>query len=359
MSSIKAKSRSNDFKTKKDKIFAFAHRSKSNIIDDIPINSTNIVGSIKDDKYLLTVITETVQQLNQLHSSMIWTITTSPNGKLLAVGGKDGVINIWSIKDGKIETQPLMSYTKHKGGSVTSKQEIFIWSVENGNDIQHLLISDVCMCMKPIIETDQLLIGLLNGLVELWDWKNNKVIMQYDVHHGVTAINCFNDEVSGTMFFVGNLQGSVFILYEYENKMQLVKQLDSKESSVVCGIEVHNTEPLFYVTYSTNKILIYSYKDMALIQRLKGMQIGGYAIKPILHDSKKLLLIGSKDNSLYVFPSTITSSHKKQEMNGFRLNLFVNENSFVVHVIQLPNTSNLLIVDKLGNAAVHSFSYDN
>ena len=267
-----------------------------------------------------------------------------------------------------IKKEPKTVFSKHTGEvlsvtfidnsiicSSSSTKELLLWNATNGNEIQNVTIEDVCLSMKFCQSKKRLLIGLMNGMVQCYSLtKQNKieVYQQYDVHACVTAVDLYTKEEESTTYIIGTINGTVYILYDYDDKMQMVKTSSVKDEVLITDIQTIGGEDLCYITYSNNKIIVYTLPDLGFICKYKGMTTSCSVIKPTLNEDQTVLFIGSKDNNIYAFPHVPSLTKRSVDLMGCKFHLFVTEKKPVLHVSQIPKTQNLLLIDSEGLAAI-------
>jgi hypothetical protein len=149
----------------------------------------------------LTVVSQTKALLNQNlwqvnrldgHTDEVWYIQYSQDGKLLASGGKDGVIHLWdavsgqhkfTLKDHRDSIKEIIF--SHDDQLLASRSEdgmIRLWSVKTGELIDHPINNRKnieakepanSISFSPI--SPILAIGKEDGTVELWDVEKNQL----------------------------------------------------------------------------------------------------------------------------------------------------------------------------------------
>ncbi|ELP89791.1 hypothetical protein EIN_425130 [Entamoeba invadens IP1] len=328
------------------------------------------VGCFKDDHYQVELTMNPQQKLNPFYEDMAWSVALNSEGTLLLVGGKSGKITGYKVSNGVVHKEPQLVFEKHSGEvlsiiflsetlacSSSSNKEIFIWQTTKNtmNNYKKITVDDNCLVLKKG-KDNSVVLGLLNGVLEIWDYVALTKIRSYEIKASITAVEIGHKEKQDGYYYVGTMDGTLIVLFDYDGSLKLVTSLTSKEQAMICHIIAHPVEPLIYVTYSSNKLMVYS-TDVSIgilaVATYKGFYTNGYAVHPTLHPNGKTLFIGSATHGIYVFPFIQFPISKKTEIIGFKNNLFIAEKTPVVHVVFL-NANNALFIDAKGNAAVFS-----
>ncbi|BFU20747.1 WD domain, G-beta repeat containing protein [Entamoeba histolytica HM-1:IMSS-B] len=356
---------------KKSSSEAKIHKSKSMVNIAKPVvMSKQAPGTFKEDKYDLKVTPSAQQQLNNFHKGMVWDYSFNIDGTLLATAGKDGKVMVWEIVDGLVKKEVKTTFTKHTGEIVSvifidnniicsssTTKELFIWNATNGEHIKTISIDDVCLCLKYCKENKRFIAGLLNGQVFCYNTDKYEQIREYNVHCAATAVEIYCEGEEATGYIVGTLEGTILALYDYDDKMQLVKTSSLKEDALISSIIVNVKDRICYVTYANNKVIIYTLMDFDMISRYKGITTNCSSITPSLNNDMTLLFIASKEGGIFVFPNMPVISKKSIDIFGVKLNLFVTDGKPIVHVCCIPKTSNILLIDCEGSASIFTLKY--
>lgn len=140
------------------------------------------------------LLNQNLWQVNRLdgHTDEVWYVQYSQDGKLLASGGKDGVIHLWDAASGQLKftlkdhrasiREIIFSHDDQLLASSSNDGMIRLWSVKTGKLIDHPINNRKnieakepanSISFSPI--SPILAIGKEDGTVELWDVEKNQL----------------------------------------------------------------------------------------------------------------------------------------------------------------------------------------
>jgi guanine nucleotide-binding protein subunit beta-2-like 1 protein len=121
------------------------------------------------------------------HTAFVSTVTVSPDGSLCASGGKDGIVMLWDLNEGK------RLYTLEAGGCIYALQfsptrywlcaatdkNIKVWDLESKIVVKELLpeweprskkaISNFCTCLAWSADGQTLFSGYTDNIIRVWN----------------------------------------------------------------------------------------------------------------------------------------------------------------------------------------------
>jgi len=122
------------------------------------------------------------------HTSVLYTVTISPDGSLCASGGKDGVAMLWDVNDGK-----------------------HLYSLEAGNTINTL-------CFSPC---NYWLCAGTDKSIKVWDLENKKILSELTptkpIKSGIPWCVSLNWSADGRVLFAGATDGNIYV-YEVDRR---------------------------------------------------------------------------------------------------------------------------------------------
>lgn len=272
---------------------------------------------------------------------------------------------VWEICNGLVVKTPVTTFNQHTGEvlsvefidgmrvcSTSSNNEVFIWNALNGEKQAAIEVTDTCMCCTYCADNKRLVLGLLDGTITAYDTVKFERLQSYEVHAPITAVDCVSSEEEGTTYMLGTINGTVYVLYDYDDRMQLVKTTSLKDPCIITSIIINKKEHICYVTCSNSKILVYTTHELGMVARYKGVVTNCMAIRPSLSQDTTLLYVASKDGGVFFFPNSPPPIRKSTDLTGQKVTMFAGEGKRVIHVSQIPNSNNLLVIDEDGGAAV-------
>lgn len=133
----------------------------------------------------------------EAHTSMVHSVTISPDGKIIASGGSDKTIKLWELQSGKLLRQLGRWFSGHSGivdtlafshdGEILASgswdETIKLWSVSTGKQISHLKGHNSCVNSLAFNPNDQILASSsVDSRIKLWQVIDSKEVSNFTGH---------------------------------------------------------------------------------------------------------------------------------------------------------------------------------
>jgi WD40 repeat protein len=180
-------------------------------------------------------------------SSAATSVCFSPNGKLIADAGGDGLLQVWNSKSGIVK----FSFRAHEEAihsisfcptskfiaSASEDGTVKIWDLTSGNQVSFFeLMGEHCYSVSFSPNGEQIAIGSSSSVISLWDVKSGELVSKFFGHKGavrsLTFSNCGNFLSSGA-----------------EDNNVIVWNIESEEK---CHIFEFHEAPVLSVSYSSD-----------------------------------------------------------------------------------------------------------
>ena len=264
----------------------------------------------------------------------IWIMKFNRNHKYLGVGGKDGVLRLWSV-------QALPANDKSPGGqklfgemprlfhghtadildisfskndfilSASSDKTVRLWHVSRKECLcvfQHTdFVTSVCFHPRD----DRFFIsGCLDSRLRLWNVQDKRVQHWIDVQGGsgvVSLITSCTFSQDGKLVVCGLNNGSC-VFYEtdglkYNTQIQI--QRKSRTGEKVSGLEIRTlgNGSVEHLLVSTNdsRVRVYNMRDKSLLCKYTGLVNESSQIRSFYSSDNNWIISGSEDGCVYIW----------------------------------------------------------
>ncbi len=208
----------------------------------------------------------------QKNNGTIQVLSYSPDGNLLATGGKgDHTIKVWDIKSGKIigtlqgHDKALVSLEFDKTGekliSAGADKRIILWNI-----LDWTLIDSTTMIAEPNcitkVDNDMFFSGLDNGMVyqfNLATFNNPKMVFSSSV--AVNHIRQFGDQLAIAK------KGGILVVYDYQKKVKIVEKKIHPIS--IIGFDYIPESKHFISAGSEGKIVLWDVTNLSQSKQIK------------------------------------------------------------------------------------------
>ncbi|ESO06540.1 hypothetical protein HELRODRAFT_64335, partial [Helobdella robusta] len=210
------------------------------------------------------------------HSSKVTCLKLSQkNPHLLATGGQDMKVNLWSLDSANCQMvmsgheSPLQSLSFHKSGTKLGggcKKGVFkIWDLQNAK-LTHTFSNhkSTLNCIEFHDFGDFVATGSADQQIKLWDLKRKGSIMTYKGHS--SAVTCISFSPDGRWMASGDDDGVVKI-WNMATHKQLC-QFDDHKQSINC-IKFHPIELLMITSSADCSMKIWDMDEKKLLASIK------------------------------------------------------------------------------------------
>ncbi|KAJ3338143.1 hypothetical protein HDU93_009943 [Gonapodya sp. JEL0774] len=197
------------------------------VLDDGEDEDVGVTGGEDDKAYVWR--TDTGQPAFELsgHTDSVISAGFSCDGKLVATGGMDGVVKVWSVQDGKL-VQNLQGPSEitwikwHPRGAVllagTSDATVWMWNAPTGSCMSVFSGGHTgpvsCGMFTPDGKT--VVSGSEDGSFAVWDPKNGHLVRKLsggDARWHGDTITCVDVKTDGTVAGTGSEDGTAKLLH--------------------------------------------------------------------------------------------------------------------------------------------------
>lgn len=142
--------------------------------------------------------------LQQGHSSSVGCAAFSPDSRLLATGGRDGTVRLWSVPSGELVRILTGHYLEvisvafsHDGKLVTGAgngPEIFVWDIQSGKRQRELSNDWRVVDIKFSPDDTIMVVGCYDGKAKLFDLKSGTVLKTLSGHDNDVYTVCYSPD---------------------------------------------------------------------------------------------------------------------------------------------------------------------
>ena len=220
-----------------------------------PINS---VASVPNTTQIVTASTDTTLKLwdseaahplrlFEGHTDLINTVLVTPDNKHIISGGDDYTIRIWDYATG-IETQMLLGHRSwindlhisSDGTLLASSSDdntAIIWDLTTGQPHTEIRMTYPCNAVHFMCNQSQLLIGLSDHTVRVWDFNNEKELLVFNQHTDwVTALTIQPDDCTAIS---GARNGELYI---WDTQTGMIQQSLKGHTRAIKDIAIYNEQ---------------------------------------------------------------------------------------------------------------------
>ncbi len=236
------------------------------------------------------------------HRSYIYSVTFSPDGKLMASGSEDRTLKLWEVSTGR----PLRSFTGHDkkiasvafspdGMMLASGSEdhrIKLWEVSSGRLVRTFSKHSGEICSVSFSPDGKLLVsGSDDKTAKLWEVSSGRLVRSFD-GEGYLG-NCIAFSPDGKMLAWGG--NKVLNLWDV-NSGQLVR---SFEGGRLIAFSPDGKTLATCSTDNNNSIRLWDVNTGRLIRSFEGHNVSGYCL--VFSPNGKLLVSSNSDNKLLLW----------------------------------------------------------
>ena len=174
-----------------------------------------------------------------------WTITFSPDGTLLASGGRDTDIRLWNIATHK----QIHAFTGHNAGvhsvdfspdgtfltSASSDDTVRVWSLEKKQQVAALDVRKVADQIPTQVifspNGSVIVIAAYNGQLILWDFQTKQILHQIDRQSGSPSIALSRD--GKTLLSIGSDGRGDLKFWDVETGKQIALQKNTQNQRLI------------------------------------------------------------------------------------------------------------------------------
>ncbi|KAF2070608.1 hypothetical protein CYY_008065 [Polysphondylium violaceum] len=291
------------------------HESTTPKKNKLDWSSTNLLAvGLDTTVYLWNATTSQVSKLCDMDSNQpITSVSWIQRGTHLAVGGNDGIVQIWDVtKKQKIrelgghnQRVNAMAWNNHILSSGGKDKVILNHDVRSSENYSSKLIGhkhEVCG-LKWSPDGTQLASGGNDNLLNVWDQSSTRPLYQFKFHNAAVKAIAWSPHQRGLLASGGGTHDKC-IRFWNTNTGHSIQSIDT--GSQVCNLAWSKNVNEFVSThgYSQNQITIWNYATMTPITTLTGhtMRVLYLSISP----DGQTIVTGAGDNTLRfwnVFPS--------------------------------------------------------
>ena len=203
--------------------------------------------AITESRGILLYDPETLTQVAHLAKEFDapWTITFSPDGTLLASGGRDTDIRLWNITTHK----QIHAFTGHNAGvrsvdfspdgtfltSASSDDTVRVWSLEKKQQVAALDVRKVADQIPTQVifspNGSVIVIAAYNGQLILWDFQTKQILYQIDRQSGSPSIALSRD--GKTLLSIGSDGRGDLKFWDVETGKQIALQKNTQNQRLI------------------------------------------------------------------------------------------------------------------------------
>ena len=203
--------------------------------------------AITESRGILLYDPETLTQVAHLAKEFDapWTITFSPDGTLLASGGRDTNIRLWNITTHK----QIHAFTGHNAGvrsvdfspdgtfltSASSDDTVRVWSLEKKQQVAALDVRKVAEQIPTQVifspNGSVIVIAAYNGQLILWDFQTKQILYQIDRQSGSPSIALSRD--GKTLLSIGSDGRGDLKFWDVETGKQIALQKNTQNQRLI------------------------------------------------------------------------------------------------------------------------------
>ncbi len=195
----------------------------------------------------------TLHRIWQAHTERVWSITFSPDGRLLASGSWDGTIKLWEVDSGALiwssrHANNINSVAFAPDGSMLASggaHETVLWDAQDGTQVQTLLHPDLVITVDWSPQGNLLATGDVEGYIRLWQVKKNE---------SATCIQTFVGHTKLISELAFAPDGSLLASGSYDSTVKLWEVADGRLHRTLTG----HTERVHRVAWSPDGRLLAS-----------------------------------------------------------------------------------------------------
>eukprot|EP01133_Synstelium_polycarpum_P011012 gene11012-12833_t len=310
------------------------------------------------------------------HKGSIWSIELSKDGSMMASGGSDGLISIWSVNPSNndvdncfFKAAPKVTLAGHEGHildikwisknrllSSSTDTVVKMWNTESGECLRTFEHNDIVVSLSLDISQSLFFSATLDGVVRKWSFAQSDPTSEIEVGEFITTVSL---STNPSLVIVTTHLGNILIYNPVD--MELITKFNASENhtgkkgrgpKIVGATLVSNPTECDSLLISSNDSSIrqYSLKDFKRICKYKGMEIETHQVKPSVSHDKKTIMIGSEDHNIYIYDNLAEHPLFTDEFRNHKLNI---ESCEYIPALNKPVTSTIFIPS--GNDQVNNY----
>lgn len=248
----------------------------------------------------------------EAHTSMVHSVTISPDGKIIASGSSDKTIKLWELESGKLLRQLGRWFSGHSGivdtlafspdGEILASgswdETIKLWSVSTGKQISHLKGHNSCVNSLAFNPNGQILASSsVNSKIKLWQVIDSKEVNNFTGH---------SDSVSSVAWspdghFLASASADYRIRIWQASTGREIRALKG-HSLFINSLAYSRDGTILASGSSDNTIKLWQVNTGREIRTLKGHDDAVWTV--ILSPDKEFLVSGSWDNTIKIWQLT-------------------------------------------------------
>jgi len=291
----------------------------------------------------------TIQTVS-IHKGAVWVIAFRPDGALMASGGSDGILRVWTVQpdtsstDGNLQmnkyldtdkvvslighTEDILSISwAHNGFIISASMDttVRLWHPDRTKSVSTFSHSDfvACAAFHPL-NNKVFLTGGLDRKVCVWNLPRDKVVYMEKLQESITAASFTGHH--GKYLLAGTDVGKIY-LFETETKkakesgkpghLKLVKGITNNDSKFakrkkISGVICSNDGKYLLVSSNDCTIRMYSTKSFNLIcsYTAEGYMNREFQINASFSHDRKYIISGSETSTCFIWE---TEYHKERK----------------------------------------------
>jgi WD40 repeat protein len=179
-------------------VTALTNRDRLDLALLLSVEALRATDTFQARSTLLALLQSNPRLVNYLHAHSDWvrTLAFSPDGSLLASGGRDGLVVLWDMASNRMIGQPLQGHESWVNGVAFSPDgsllasggqdgRVLLWETASGQQIAELSGRSTIVWRVAFSPDGSLLVASgNNGLVSIWDVTTGEIISELQAHSG-------------------------------------------------------------------------------------------------------------------------------------------------------------------------------